>query len=44
MEHVIRAVSPGSIAQELEIRPGDVLLSVNGQVPEDVFDYRYLMN
>ena len=44
MEHVIRAVAPGSIAQELEIRPGDVLLSVNGQVPEDVFDYRYLMN
>lgn len=44
MEHVIRAVVPGSIAQELEIRPGDVLLSVNGQVPEDVFDYRYLMN
>ena len=44
MEHVIRAVAPGSIAQELEIRPGDVLLSVNGQVPEDVFDYRYLIN
>ena len=44
MEHVIRAVAPGSIEQELEIRPGDVLLSVNGQVPEDVFDYRYLMN
>ncbi len=44
MEHVIRAVVPGSIAQELEIEPGDVLLSVNGQTPEDVFDYRYLMN
>lgn len=44
MEHVIRAVAPGSIAQELDIRPGDVLLSVNGQEPEDVFDYRYLLN
>lgn len=44
MEHVISGVVPGSIAQELEIEPGDVLLSVNGQVPEDVFDYRYLMN
>lgn len=44
MEHVIRAVVPGSIAQELDIQPGDVLLSVNGQVPKDVFDYRYLMN
>lgn len=44
MEHVICAVAPGSIAQELEIRPGDVLLSINGQEPEDVFDYRYLLN
>lgn len=44
MEHVISAVIPGSIAQELEIETGDVLLSVNGQVPKDVFDYRYLMN
>ncbi|MCC8139169.1 MAG: DUF512 domain-containing protein [Lachnospiraceae bacterium] len=44
MEHIIRAVAPGSIAAELEIRPGDVLLSVNGQTPEDVFDYRYLIS
>ena len=28
----------------MEIEPGDVLVSVNGQEPEDVFDYRYLMN
>ncbi len=44
MEHVVSAVTPGSIAEELEIEPGDVLVSVNGQEPEDVFDYRYLMN
>lgn len=44
MEHVIRSVSPGSIAWEMEIEPGDVLLAVNGQSPEDVFDYRYLIN
>ena len=44
MEHVIRSVSPGSIAQEMEIEPGDVLLTINGQSPEDVFDYRYLIN
>lgn len=44
MEHVVRAVVPGSIAEEMEIEPGDVLLAVNGQEPEDVFDYRYLMN
>ena len=44
MEHIVSAVIPGSIAEEMEIEPGDVLVSVNGQEPEDVFDYRYLMN
>ena len=44
MEHIVSAVAPGSIAEELGIEPGDVLVSVNGQEPEDVFDYRYLMN
>lgn len=34
----------GSIAEELELVPGDALLSVNGQPVEDIFDYRYLMN
>ena len=43
-EHVIKSVAPGSIAEELELCPGDVLLSVNGQEIEDVFDYRFLMN
>ena len=42
--HVISRILPGSIAQELELAPGDILLSVNGQQVEDVFDYRYLMN
>lgn len=44
MEHIVSSVAPGSIADEMEIEPGDVLVSINGQVPEDVFDYRYLMN
>ena len=44
MEHIVSAVTPGSIAEEMEIEPGDVLVSVHGQEPEDVFDYRYLMN
>ena len=29
---------------ELEIEPGDVLLSVNGEPIEDIFDYRFLIN
>lgn len=42
--HIIRKVLPGSIAKELELEPGDELISVNGQPIEDVFDYHYLMN
>ena len=41
--HKIRSVAPGSIAEEYGIEPGDSLLSVNGNVVEDVFDYRYLI-
>ena len=43
-EHVIKAVEPGSIAEELELVPGDVLVSVNGQPVGDVLDYHYLIN
>ena len=43
-EHVIKNVEPGSIAEELELAPGDVLVSVNGQPVGDVFDYHYLIN
>ena len=28
-EHLIQTVYPGSIAEELEIEPGDVLLKIN---------------
>ncbi|MDO4719057.1 MAG: DUF512 domain-containing protein [Peptostreptococcaceae bacterium] len=39
----IVCVQSGSIAEELEIEPGDLLLSVNGQKIEDVIEYNYLM-
>lgn len=42
-EHVVREVVPGSIAEEMGIAVGDVLLAVNDHEIEDVFDYRYLM-
>ncbi len=42
-EHVIKEVYPGSIAEEMEIEPGDVLLSINNEEIGDVFDYRYLI-
>ena len=43
-EHVIKTIEPGSIAEELELEPGDVLVAVNGQPVKDVFDYHYLIN
>ena len=43
-EHKIRAILPGSIAEELELEPGDVLLAVNDHEIEDVFDYHYYTN
>lgn len=39
--HIISSVEPDSIAYEMEIEPGDKLLSVNGHEIEDIFDYRY---
>ncbi len=41
-EHTIKEVLPDSIAEELEIEAGDVLVSINEQSIKDVFDYRYL--
>ena len=43
-ENVIISVEPGSIADEIGIEPGDVLVSINGKEVLDVFDYRYLIN
>ena len=43
-QHVIDRIEPGSIAEEMEIEPGDILLSINGKEIEDVFDYHYLIN
>lgn len=42
-KHVIKEVYPGSIAEEMEITPGDILISINDEKIKDVFDYRYLI-
>ena len=42
-EHVIKEVYTGSIAEEMGIMPGDMLLKINDNEIEDVFDYRYLI-
>lgn len=38
---LIENVMAGSIAEELEIEPGDRLLMINGSVVRDVIDYNY---
>lgn len=42
-EHVIKSVEVGSIAEELEIEAGDVLLTINDEEIGDIFDYRFLI-
>ena len=42
-ENIIIKIEPDSIAQELGIEVGDILLDINGQAVKDVFDYRYLI-
>lgn len=42
--HVISQVAPGSIGEELELEPGDELLTINGQEIEDIFDYEYYID
>ena len=41
--HRIQSILPGSIAEELEIEAGDLLLSVNQKEIEDIFDYQFLI-
>ena len=43
-KHIISHIIDGSIAQELEIEPGDELVSINDQPVGDILDYRYLCN
>ena len=40
--HKITAVAPGSIGEELELEPGDLLLTIDGNEIEDIFDYEYM--
>ena len=42
-ENIIIKIEKDSIAHELGIEPGDVLISINGEEVNDIFDYRFLM-
>lgn len=41
--HRIKEVLPESIGEEMEIEAGDILLAVNGEEIEDIFDYQFLI-
>ncbi|PSN17223.1 TIGR03279 family radical SAM protein, partial [filamentous cyanobacterium CCP5] len=38
----VTRVLPGSIAEDIGFEPGDALVSINGQIPRDLIDYRFL--
>ncbi|MBR1691911.1 MAG: DUF512 domain-containing protein [Lachnospiraceae bacterium] len=40
--HIIKKVTPGSIAEEMGIEAGDILLSIDGETVEDIFDYQFM--
>ena len=43
-KHIVGRVLSGSIAEEMEIEPGDELISINDQPVGDILDYHYLCN
>ncbi len=42
-KHIIKEVLQGSIAEEMEIEPGDCLLTIDNTEIEDIFDYQFLV-
>ncbi|ROR29389.1 putative radical SAM enzyme (TIGR03279 family) [Mobilisporobacter senegalensis] len=42
--HIIKCVEEGSIAEELGITSGDILISINDTRPKDIFDYEFLIH
>ncbi len=41
--HIIKEIEQDSIAEELELAPGDELISINGTQIKDALDYNYLI-
>ncbi|HOO27770.1 MAG TPA: DUF512 domain-containing protein [Lachnospiraceae bacterium] len=42
-QHIIAQVLAGSIAEELDIQAGDILLKIDGEQMEDIFDYQFFV-
>ena len=41
--HIIKSIAEGSIAEEMELRPGDAVAEINRHEIQDIFDYQYLI-
>ncbi len=44
MSMIIDEIIPDSIADELELKKGDKVISVNGIIPKDIIEYSYIIN
>ena len=44
MSVIIKDIEKGSAAQKTRIKPGDTLVSINGNIIIDVLDYRFYQN
>ena len=42
-QHVVRSIESGSVAEEMGIEAGDILLEINGKEITDIFDYQYFL-
>ena len=42
-QHVVRSIESDSVAEEMGIEAGDILLAINGNAITDIFDYQYLL-
>lgn len=43
-KNIIEEIISGSISEELDINPGDILLNINGNKVKDIIDYKYLIS
>ncbi|APM38724.1 DUF512 domain-containing protein [Clostridium kluyveri] len=44
MKNRIKAIKPGSIAEEMEMEVGDYLISINNAKVKDIIDYKFLIS
>lgn len=43
-KNIIEEIVSGSIAEDLDIKPGDILISINSHPVKDIIDYKYLIS